>query len=454
MTEAQAETAGAPNRAAYLPGWKQLTAAWQHLARHRVLVAILVAGLLLRLILATFPRFQFDTDLFASFSDRLASVPPWDFYDTEPRPFYTPGYLYFLWPLGELRQIFGFDDSQFQYVLKLLPIAADLISAALLFVMLRESKPLIRHGAVALYLVFPTVLFVGAVWGQTDSVLALLLLTTVYFISRGHPMAGALTFTFAFMVKPIAIAALPFLAVWIMRRHPPEVWARITAASLAFALLLILPFYSYRIWEFIDHLQWMTTADRANSGFTFNFWQIFGSWQMASRADSVREFGLPTQYWGIILYCAATVLTIAALWRRDGAGALVLGTGICVLAFFLFVTRMHERYGFSFLLLCLTAAALYRSWLLVGVFTWVGIINLVNYYWGYSFYQNDSWLVVDKLYAWVVHSDALGLSSLLGFRVSTQQVMSFLIVAALPVLLLAAYFTRDPEPPGQEAGTQ
>ncbi len=448
MGDAQAVAARASTRqGTCTTGWRQLKA-------HRWLAAMLLAGLLLRLVMATFPRFEFDTNLFAYYSERLATEPPWDFYDGIPRPFYTPGYLYVWWALGELRQLFGFNASQFQYILKLPPIAADLGAAALLYVMLDGSRPLVRNGAAALYVFFPPVLFLSAVWGQTDSVLALALLASVYFIARDRPMSGALTFTVGFMIKPIAYAALPFLAVWIMRRHPPAVWARITAASLGLALLLMLPFFSYRVWEFFDQLKFMSTFDPNNSGFTYNFWQMFGFWRMGFRPDSIEEFGLPTRYWGFILYGIAALLIIAATWRRSGTGALALGTALSVLAYFLFVTRMHERYGFSFLLLCLTAAALNRSRLLLAVFLVVGTVNLANFYWAYGFFQPNSWLVVDKIYGWLLDSDSLGLSRLHWFQFETGQLLSILIVAALPILLIHAYFTRDPEPSSEAPGRQ
>jgi hypothetical protein len=448
MADAQAESTLASTRQA------ACTTVWRQLEAHRWLAATLLAGLLLRLVMATFPRFEFDTNLFAYYSERLASEPPWRFYDGNPRPFYTPGYLYVWWPLGELREIFGFNASQFQYILKLPPIAADLGAAALLYAMLEESRPLVRNGAAALYLFFPPVLFLSAVWGQTDSVLALAFLGSLYFISRGRPMAGALTFTVGFMIKPIAIAALPFLAVWIMRRHPPAVWVRITAASLGLTILLALPFFSYRVWEFFDQLQFMSTFDPNNSGFTYNFWQMFGFWRMGFRPDSVEEYGLATRYWGFILYGIAAVLIIAATWRRSGTGALALGTALSVLAYFLFATRMHERYGFSFLLLCLTAAASNRSWLFLAAFLGVGTINLANFYWAYGFFQPNSWLVVDEVYGWLLDGDALGLSRLLGFRLETGQLLSILIFAALPVLLITAYFRPDPAPSSEAPGGQ
>ncbi len=120
-------------------------------------------GLAIRLYLATLPGVPVDIGDFQAWSLLLAELGPWNFYDSGFFVDYAPGYLYILWFIGGLHEIFAFDSGQFQYVLKLPAVFFDLASAYLVYRMLEGQKPLLRLGAPALYLVLPPVLLLGPV---------------------------------------------------------------------------------------------------------------------------------------------------------------------------------------------------------------------------------------------------------------------------------------------------
>ena len=111
------------------------------------ILVVLVAGLILRLLLATFPGFGIDVGTFAAWSFQLADTGPWNFYDTDAFTDYAPGYLYILWFIGELNEIFTFTNSQYQFILKLPSIVADLASAYLLYKLLEGQRQEARVGA-------------------------------------------------------------------------------------------------------------------------------------------------------------------------------------------------------------------------------------------------------------------------------------------------------------------
>ena len=185
-----------------------------------VLIPLMLAGLVLRLALASIHGFAIDTGTFQSWAGSLSHDGPWNFYQPGQFHDYAPGYMYVLLAIGEMDKLLHFTNHQWGYVLKLPSIVADLGSAYLLYRMLAKEKPAVQLAATAIYLFFPCALLVGAVWGQVDSILAFFLLLTVYFIGREKPVAGAVAYTVGFMIKPQAIAALPFLAFWIVRDHP------------------------------------------------------------------------------------------------------------------------------------------------------------------------------------------------------------------------------------------
>lgn len=370
--------------------------------------ALLLGGLALRLILAFLPGFGADVGLFRFWADSLAANNPWDFYENAGFIDYAPGYLYLLWLLGELNQLLHFSPDTYQYLLKLPPIAADLATAYLIYRLLDRQKQELRLAAAGVYLSFPPALLIGSVWGQADSVLAFFVLLSVYFVARGRPLAGALAFVVAFVVKPQAIAVLPFLAFWIMRENPPRwtrvgnagatlplpprLWLHITVASVALLLLLILPFFPDRPWELVDRLATSARTYPYNSVNAYNFWGIWGFWRPDTAADALRlnsnpdggQFlGLDHMWWGIGLFASATLAVIASTWKTRGTGALALGTALSVVAFHVFLTRMHERYLFPAFAPLLVACVLMRLPVLWGAFAALGLLHLANLYYPY-----------------------------------------------------------------------
>jgi len=184
------------------------------------IVPLLLVGLGIRLALAFIDGFRVDMGTFQAWSTQLANDHPWNFYKPGFFADYAPGYMYVLWFIGEIHQAVTFTNEQYQYALKIPSIVADLGSAWLLWVMLKEQPAWKRHAVPALYLLLPPVLWIGAIWGQVDSMLSFFLLLSVYYIGKDRPVAGAVAYTIGFLVKPQAIAALPILAFWIMRKYP------------------------------------------------------------------------------------------------------------------------------------------------------------------------------------------------------------------------------------------
>jgi len=403
------------------------------------ILPVLAGGLLLRLVLALLPPFQIDTGTFRAWSDALARDNPWNFYKTDFFTDYAPGYMYVLWFIGKLNQLFHFNQETFEYVLKLPSIAADIASAYVLYLLLRDQKQELRVGAAAIYLLFPAVLLIGPIWGQVDSLLAFLLLLSIYFIDRERPIAGALVFTLGFLTKPQIVAALPFLAFRIMRRHPPRVWLQIVGASLALLLVLIFPFFTYKPWDLISQLYDATNVEnyRVKSFFAYNFWNIGGLFEgfkpdvSGIQPGKGTFVGIDFRFWGFALFAISIVGIIRVMWKSQGTGALALGTAIFIFVFYLFMTRMHERYVFAAFLPLLAAAVALHSRALLALFGTLGAIHFFNLYHVYVYYQHD--LRWNAFYKWFEKSNFFGTG------LETVQVLSLLMVAGLPFLVFVAY---------------
>ncbi|MCH8920525.1 MAG: hypothetical protein IIA23_07450 [Chloroflexi bacterium] len=422
------------------------------------ILIVLAIGLLIRLGAAALPGFGIDLGTFQFWSVRLAEQGPWNFYSGDFLSDWTPGYLYVLWLIGSLDSLFSFSGDQFWYALKLPSIAADLASAYLLYRILEGHKPGIRVGAAALYLLHPVILLVGPVWGQVDSLLAFFLLLTVYYLARKRTLMAAVVYTVGFLVKPLAIGALPVFVFWGLRDeirqvlpNLPEtaepltraiafgrglaarVWPAVAAALLA-ALLILLPFFPSNPLAIFGQLQDATEVYPFNSFYAYNFWGLTG-WL---KSDQLTFWGLAYRWWGIILYAAASISIIWTFRDAKGPGPLALGTALSVMAFFLFMTRMHERYLFASILLLMTAGFAMNSraiWAVLGV---LSVVQFFNVYFAYIFFTEDNYLRVGWLFSWID---------------GNQQWFSLLAVLAFFVLLVSSrYLLMREERPAEEEG--
>lgn len=399
--------------------------------RIRPIAYVLIIGLLLRLALATLPAFPVDMGALKSWSVQLASHGPWNFYRGDFFADYAPGYLYVLLLYGGLNTVFQFSNERFEYLLKLPFIAADLASAYLLYRLLQGQRPALRLGAAALYLLLPATLFLGPVWGQVDGFLAFFLLLTIYYFTKGRPVAGSLAYAIGFMIKPQAVAALPILAFWLLRDYSARVWLQTGLAAALVGLLLVLPFFPENPLGLIAKLRDSAAVYPYNSFWAYNFWGLFGTLDRGIfalfRPDSATFLGVSHRDWGLTLFFFTSLAIIFVFRRSKDVGQMSLAIALGTFAFYLFLTRMHERYLFPALLPLLAAAVLLRSRPLLAIFAGLNVVHFLNHYHVYRYY--DYYFKPD-----VPRTD--GLFLLLQEKVF---LLSALMVAAFVLLLVVSY---------------
>jgi len=197
--------------------------------RHRLVLAILGAGLLLRIVLAfiVFPGqgLASDLGLFESWASTLAQVGPGAFYATAGTANYPPGYLYVLWLVGALGEpaghLLGVSSGQaIVLMLKIPAIAADVGLATLLYLAGRRWYGQ-RAGllAAAVYLFVPVTWYDSALWGQVDAVGALVMLAALVLLIEGWSEPAAALAAFGILVKPQDATLLVVVVPILLRRH-------------------------------------------------------------------------------------------------------------------------------------------------------------------------------------------------------------------------------------------
>ena len=345
------------------------------------ITGVLAVGLLVQMLTALLPGHGADMLVLSNWARDLATLGPPDFYDEGYPAEYFPGYLYALWGIGLANDWLGFSEAEFDYVLKMSSVIVNLASACLLYVMLEGKREWMRLLAPAIYLLLPTTLFIGPLWGQVDAIPAFFLLLSVYFMSRDRPLVAAAVFVVAFMVKPQAVGAVLVLAFWGIRDHPPRVWGQAAAVAGLTGLFLVLPFFPTEPWRIFGHAEHASELYPFNSSFGFNFWGMWGWF----RSDAITHWGIEWRIWGFALVIIANLAIIWVLRDRQGAGWLALGVALAMLAFFLFMTRMQERYLFLTFLPLLAAVFLLNSRVLAIAFIVLSIIHFLGLY--FAFYH-------------------------------------------------------------------
>ncbi len=400
-----------------------------------LLIGLIVIALLLRAFIAgaylPLSGFRVDVGDFTAWAQRLASGGPGAFYASDYFSDYPPGYLYVLWLLGSIGGfVGGFVGTDITGGLVKLPaILADAGVAALLFVLSRRfldgriggrSGETIGLVAATIYLFNPGTIFDSAVWGQVDSVGALVILTTIYFLARGWTEAAAIGAIVALLVKFQFGFLLPIVLLVGLKRHvfgrssDPQLDGRrdllrvltSLAAGLGSLVLLILPF-RLAIWApgDVTHSLIDKFIDAANTyhGLSinaFNLWRNpwsglgdtlqWGCDAASSSPDgctggvafTVGSMAVSWQLVGIALFAVVAVVALWQVTRRDDLIGLLVATLVLAVAFFALPTRVHERYLFP--ALALAAPLVLRNWRWATLYGVLSVSFFGNIYWVYT----------------------------------------------------------------------
>lgn len=374
------------------------------------LVALLVAGLALRLLLAPYGVFRGDAMIFGNWAVQLVRVPLAELYASGRPIDHLPGDLWLLWGIAHLYQRFSpslaVQALPFLLLLKLVPAVFDVAIGGLLFLVARRlAGPRAGLFAAGSYLLNPASIFLTAIWGQWDPVSACFLVLALWLLVRGTPEWSLPALTYAALVKPQMALAVPVVAVvwwrWSIKpagRWPLPAWPDlapairrlalpVAASALVFVAIAVpfdvgLPPLSTR-WTLFDRLAVAWNAYPYTSLNAFNLWELVagGAGRVVHDGEAFL-LGASYQTWGTLLLGAVVVLAVALVWRRPTRLMALWATLAITLGMFVLPTRIHERYLLPAVVLAVLVAALVPAlrWLGAGL----SLTYLANLYWVYT----------------------------------------------------------------------
>lgn len=348
-------------------------------ARCYALAALTAFALLARVVIAMWYQNSFDTEWYLMWAADLQKG-FWNCYDGHVRQLdYPPFYLCLLRPVGALLQ----NPQIAEYMpyrmllIKFWPVLFDTaLIPAIYFVFRRRSESNALLGA-ALWAVNPAAIFNCACWGQTDGMMALLLLLAFAGFDRERPLWGTFGFAVACLTKMQCLYFAPVILFWFVRRRQ---WARLgQALALGFGTVIavFLPFM-------IASGNPLAIFEVYFGGFgsypyvVLNAFNLWGIWNLNWVNDSLPIFGaIPYMAVGTLLMLGCFAGSAAYDLRARRANVWLSAT-LLMQSLFILTMRQHERYQFIVMLLLLAAWLTAQRPALLGLFGGVSVVAFFN----------------------------------------------------------------------------
>ena len=353
-----------------------------------ILSFILMAGLMLRIWIATSPGYEFDVGVNQGWGRSAIEIGLARSYVEQVSGNMLPNYPPFslmIFAAAEYayQKIFSQDFATqlvfHRIMIKLPAILADIGTAIVFYFLFRRWRSR-QSGilAAAFYTFHPVVLYDSAYWGQTDSIFTFFMTAAIALFAAGWmSLAGALIALALFTKVQTVMLGLFFLTIAILAGW--KNFLKVCAGALPVGILVLLPFLlEGNVWTPINVMTASVGYYSIVSSAAYNFWWTLLGDTAGSTPDTTLLFGVMSyRHVGFLIFGIANVFTTVLFWKRwrpfrqSRATVVTLYATASLLAFtfFFFSTQMHERYLFPFVALGLPVAFVNRR----GAFLYISV---------------------------------------------------------------------------------
>ncbi|WP_442601601.1 glycosyltransferase 87 family protein [Paenibacillus sp. KN14-4R] len=360
---------------------------------------LLLFGLVIRLILAPIWKgYEPDVQTFMAWANMAYTGGLPHLYETQAFLDYPPGYMYVLYTLAAIRDLFGlaWDSSATLILFKLPAMLADLVTSYVLYRLARKYvSENVSLGIAALYALNPMVLVNSAVWGQVDSIFMLVIAVFLYILQKGRLSLAAVILGLAILLKPQGLLFGPFLLVAVIRTRSWVTFFKSVLSGAALVVALLLPFMlgSGVTWVFKLYFNTLGQYNYASLN-AFNLMTLLGG-----NFAALEGGGFPYQACGALLMIAALIYGMFTYFKSSGIkGSAFYFSFLFLAAVFTFGIKMHERYLFYALLPLLMTWIYVRDRRLLGLFVCFSFTHFVNV----AYVLNQTWKGINFIPQWDV----------------------------------------------------
>ena len=258
----------------------------------------------------------------------------------------------FIWFFNFIKWFGGtkFDNTVLPFgvavVIKQIMVMADFCIAWIIYKLCKKNKVNWKKYVLA-YLLLPFSWFLSAVWGQSNQLSFLFLITSFILLTTKNSVWSPILYVIAINLKPDCIFLIPlFLFIWIKQKQD---WKKLllgTIMAAAFSIWTVTWFLDGKFLDLLSLLKTrLTTSDGLMTLNAYNFWYIFYPFPSKMTLDVFAYFWIPAKIWGYIFWAIITGLSFK-LVRDKKIERIFLTIFTVSFGGWLFMTGMHERYAF------------------------------------------------------------------------------------------------------------
>ena len=333
-----------------------------------------------------------DMNCFNIWAEQIYSNGFSSFYTSEMFADYPPGYMYILYVLGFLKNIFRLNVEASYMLLKLPAVICDLLCGYIVYLLCQKYTTYKKAKILSAFFLFnPAIIFNSSIWGQVDSVFTFFILLTLYLLHEKKMYGAYLSFALAIFIKPQGLFFAPvvlfgiienvFLKDFSKEKLLKNIIHGLSAIFMIFALSL-----PFGIENVINQYKSTIASYNFASVNAYNLWTALGL-----------NWVTPNAFINVIGYLsiAATVIASAYIFfsKKTENRYFYTAAFICFSIFVLSV-RMHERYAFPAIVLMLCAFCIslktqeFFIYLGISALQFINMVHVLFYYNPETFYSS------------------------------------------------------------------
>ncbi len=340
---------------------------------------ITLFALMGRLLLAMWYTNSFDTEWYLMWAADLQEG-FWNCYDGHVRALdYPPLYLCLLKPVGALLKV----DMIANYMpyrmllIKFWPIIFDTAIIPVIYLLFRRENESAALLGACVWAVNPSAIFNCAAWGQTDSIMTLMLLLTFWAFYEQRPLFGTFLFALSGLMKMQSLYFAPIVLCVFLRQRDWRGLVKALCIGFCTMVLVFLPFMiasnNYAA-IFQVYLGGFGKYPYVNLN-AFNLWGIQGlNWvEDATPLLGSITYNMVSTFLMLLSFAGVMYMQVTApnhnVW---------LSAALLMQCLFILTTRQHERYQYIVMILLLGAYLTCRKPGLLGLFGGITFVTFWN----------------------------------------------------------------------------
>ncbi len=318
------------------------------------IILLILAAFIIRLVCAAkYQGHETDMSCFNAWSSMIFKNGFGSFYESESFTDYPPGYMYVLYLLGAIKELFGLSTESSYVLLKMPAIICDLILGA--FIWKEAGKKFGERLSVifaAFYMLNPAVILNSALWGQVDAVYTLFVVLMIYLIANRRMISSYFVFAICIFIKPQAFIFTPVLICGIIEnvflpKFDKDKFVKNLLWGLGAIAMLVLISLPFGIDNVIDQYKATLESYPYMTVNAFNLWGALKmNWTALTPIFSVI---------GYIFLAAIVAYSFYVFFKSKNPSKYYFVGGLLAFLTFMLSTKMHDRYAFAMMALFLLA---------------------------------------------------------------------------------------------------